>query len=119
MKQILLIEDDFTMLSLLTTFLEIEGFGVLKPADLNALGVIDQIRDLKPDLILMDIHLNQINGLELLVQIKQETDLDKLPIIMSSGMDMEEECLQAGADDFILKPYMPDELSKKIERLLN
>ena len=119
MKQIMLVEDDFTMLSLLNTFLEIEGYGVHKPVDLNMFGVITQLKEIKPDLVLMDIHLNQINGLDLLETIRQDDVLNHLPVIMSSGMDMKKECIEAGANDFILKPYMPDELSKKIEKLLN
>lgn len=76
------------------------------------------IREKKPDLVLLDVHLRKINGLELLRVIRATPDLKNTRILMSSGMDFRHECLQAGADDFMIKPYMPDDLIKKIRQTL-
>jgi DNA-binding response OmpR family regulator len=114
--KLLLIEDDHTMLALLGTLLRFEGFEVIQPKyeDDSIHGVLKLIRQEKPALVLMDVHLRLYNGLDLLHQIRQEKELEGLRVIMSSGMDVHERCQEAGADDFILKPYMPDELIKRI-----
>ena len=114
--KLLLIEDDHTMLALLGTLLRFEGFEVLQPRseDDSIFGILNIIRQEKPALVLLDVHLRQFNGLDLLHQIRQEPGLAGLRVIMSSGMDVSERCREAGADDFILKPYMPDDLIKRI-----
>jgi DNA-binding response OmpR family regulator len=114
--KLLLVEDDHTMLALLGTLLRFEGFEVLQPRseDDSIFGILKIIRQEKPALVLLDVHLRQFNGLDLLHQIRQEQELAGLRVIMSSGMDVSERCREAGADDFILKPYMPDDLIKRI-----
>jgi CheY-like chemotaxis protein len=72
----------------------------------------------KPDLALMDVHLPQINGYDLVRHIRKDPELRDMRIIMTSGLDVHEECLIAGANDFILKPYMPDHLIRLIRENL-
>ena len=59
---------------------------------------------------MIDIFLGDLNGLEVVRRIRQSSDLSGLFIIMVSGIDKTGECLAAGANDFLLKPYMPEEL---------
>ncbi len=118
MSKVMLVEDDVTMLSLLTTLLEMEGFEVVKFVEENQEKVFQTLREQKPDLVLLDVHLRQFNGLDLLKQIKKDDELGKMKVLMSSGMDFKIECKQAGADDFILKPYMPDALIAQMRHLL-
>ncbi len=118
MSKVMLVEDDVTMLSLLTTLLEMEGFEVVKTTDENPDLLHRLLLEQRPDLILLDVHLRQFNGLDLLKQIRQEPELSRIKMLMSSGMDFRRECLEAGADDFILKPYMPDALIAQIQHLL-
>jgi DNA-binding response OmpR family regulator len=116
MLKVMLIEDDPTMLSLLKTILTMEGFQVIDwQPDSDALQ--DIIRN-SPDLAMIDIHLEEMNGIDLLKKVRERDDLDGLRVLMSSGMDYKDVCIENGADDFILKPYMPDELMEKIHRLL-
>jgi DNA-binding response OmpR family regulator len=115
----MLIEDDKTMLSLLSTLLEMEGFQVSMAGDENMDCIMDGLIEEKPDLALVDVHLRKSNGFDLLGKINQHDNLKNTRILMSSGMNFEEECLQAGADGFILKPYMPDELISTIRKLLD
>ncbi len=117
MHKIMLLEDDPTMLSLLHTLLEIEGFKVSHTLDFGA--TLEAIRKEDPDLILLDVNLREINGLEVLESVREDTELKDVIIMMSSGMDLREECMEKGANDFILKPYMPDELVQKIRNFLN
>jgi DNA-binding response OmpR family regulator len=115
MSKVLLIEDDPTMLSLLGTLLDMEGFQVVKLEKFNA--VVMAIQNERPDVILMDVNLNELNGLDILVEMRQEKDLSNIRVIMSSGMDFSRESMDRGADDFIQKPYMPDELIDKVKAL--
>ncbi len=120
MPKILLIEDDRTMLTLLRTLLRFEGFDVIQlERDDSIEVIIDQMHREKPALILLDVHLRQINGFDLLHVIRQDPEFSSMRVLMSSGIDFSARCLDEGADDFILKPYMPDELVKKMHQALD
>ncbi len=109
MLKVLLADDDFTMVSLLKTLLDMEGYQVEtlldKPGDM-----IENIRNEKPDVLLIDIFLGDCNGLDLVRRIRETPDMQNLKIIMVSGVNKNEECIAAGANAFLLKPYMPDDL---------
>jgi DNA-binding response OmpR family regulator len=119
MVKIMLVEDDETMLSLLQTLLRMEGFDVSQAKASDLERIVSEIKQEKPSLTLIDVHLRQISGLEILKMIRQDAELKELRVLMSSGMDVGHKCLQAGADGFLLKPYMPDELIKKILDIVN
>ena len=112
----MLIEDDQTMLSLLHTLLEMEGFEVHQLDNFS--NIIKEVKQVKPDALLMDVHLEDYNGIKILEQLKADQELKELKVIMSSGMDFAHQSMDKGANDFILKPYMPDELITKIQQLL-
>jgi len=119
MPKVMLIEDDATMNSLLSMLLQLEGFEVAQLEDEDNLeDILEAVRLADPALALIDIHLKQLSGLELLHAIRQTAELDSMRVLMSSGMDFRAECLQAGADNFVLKPYMPDDLVDTIRQLL-
>jgi len=109
MLKILLADDDYTMIALLKTLLRMEGYQVTTLLDKSG-DIMDNIRQAKPDVLLIDIYLGDSNGLDIVRQIRQMPDFNRIKIIMASGIDKTEECLAAGADAFLLKPYMPNEL---------
>ncbi len=114
-NKIMLVEDDPTMQAVLRTLLEIEGFQVAQfvhPRDLD--DIVQSIRNASPDVILLDVHLRDISGYDVVQRIRQDAKMGKMRVIMTSGMDVKDQCMAAGADDFLLKPYMPDELMKKL-----
>lgn len=113
MKKILLAEDDATMVSLLKMLLGLEGYMVVNLTAENQ-DIIQLTRDELPDLILLDVFLGEQNGLEVVRKLRGLEDLKNTKVIMTSGMDLGKKCLITGADDFIQKPYMPDELLEKI-----
>jgi len=117
--KVMLIEDDFTMVSLLSMLLEMEGFSVVKMPEPDSGKIIATIQHEKPSVILMDVNLSQLNGLELLRQIREIQELSDMHVLMSSGLDFSQECMDAGADGFIMKPYMPDDLIGKIHQVVN
>jgi len=112
MKKIMLIEDDPTMISLLGTLLEMEGYQVIKMQKFGS--VLEDIERELPDVILMDVHLNDLDGLDFLADMRKRDSIKEIKVIMSSGIDKRRESMKAGANDFLLKPYMPDELIEKI-----
>ncbi len=117
--RVMLLEDDPSMLSLLHTLLQLEHFEVVsgeRESDLPTL--LQAIRRAQPDMILIDVHLSRANGLELLKTLRHESDTAAIPVIMASGMDMAEECLRAGANAFVLKPFLPDELIRQMRQVL-
>lgn len=107
------------MLSLLQTLLTMEGFEVVT-ADVGQMDtLLSSITLEKPEVILMDVHLRQGNGLDLLSAIRANPDFNYIRVIMSSGMDYKNECLKKGAQGFLMKPYMPDELIKIVSAARN
>lgn len=119
-QKILLIEDDCTMLSLLRTLLRFEGFEVLELDCLEQLNeIVAIIQKERPDLVLMDVNLHGFDGFEILSRIREDQQGKAIRVLMSSGMDFSERCQQVGADGFILKPYMPEDLIKSIRQALS
>lgn len=108
MPKLLLAEDDTTMVSLLTTLMKMEGFEVVALAP--DADVPNAIRDQQPDVVLLDVHLSHQSGLEILDAIRGSSDINKVRVVMSSGANLKEECIKRGANGFLLKPYMPDDL---------
>jgi len=110
MNRIFLVEDDETMRALLGTLLSIEGFQVELYSGGNGTGLLEQLRRSLPEVILIDVHLRGENGIDLLRQIRQDPQIMGVRVLMTSGLDMRSECIAAGADGFLMKPYMPEDL---------
>jgi len=112
MLKVMLAEDDQTMVSLLKTLLHMDGFEVIAlDADDDVPAAVARVN---PDVLLMDVHLSNQNGVEILDVIRASKDIRDVHVIMISGLNLKDECLKHGADDFLLKPFMPDELVKKL-----
>lgn len=109
-KTIVLFDDDPTMRTLLETLLTMEGFIAKSYVEKKNDDFLDYLKTEMPDVLLLDVHLTYSSGVDLLAQIKQDQQLKSVRVLMSSGMDLKDVCLKTGADGFLLKPYMPDEL---------
>jgi DNA-binding response OmpR family regulator len=116
-KKVLLAEDDITMVSLLKTLLKMEGYQVVA-LDAEE-DVAAAVRREHPDVLLLDVHLFQKSGLEILDTLRRAKDTKGTCVVMTSGMNVKEECLRRGANDFLLKPYMPDDLFNVLDRNLS
>ena len=108
MPRILLAEDDATMVSLLKTLLKMEGYQV-SALDADA-DIAQAVLKTKPDILLMDVHLLRQNGLDELVKLRAAPGGESVCVLMTSGLDFKEQCLSAGANGFLQKPFMPDDL---------
>lgn len=117
MSIIMLAEDDLTMVALLKTLLGMEGFEVVS-VDLDE-DVFTVVKDKKPDILILDVYLPKTNGLKVLDQIRENEETKDLIVIMTSGLNLAHECTEHGANYFLLKPYMPDELLDVIKKYPN
>jgi CheY-like chemotaxis protein len=117
--KVMLIEDDHTMVTLLSTLLRFEGYetAVLKN-DESLDTIMDGIREEAPNVVLLDVHLRRVNGLDLLSAIRQDERTRQIGVVISSGMDVGQRCIELGANAFILKPYMPEDLLQKIRQVI-
>lgn len=108
MARIVLAEDDATMVSLLGTLLRMDGHEVTTvDGDGDVAAVVERS---SPDALLLDMLFGEQSGLELVGQIRRSEAGRNLYIVMMSGLSVKDECLSSGADDFLMKPFMPDEL---------
>ena len=106
--KILIVDDDRATSTLLRTLFELEGFtGIVcpKPED-----VLNTARREKPDVVLMDVHLAEVDSIHILREIRVDQDLQAVPVIMTSGLDVREQCEANGASAFMQKPFKPSEL---------
>lgn len=113
MAKIMLAEDDVTMVNLLTTLLKMDGFEVI-PLDADE-DVPSAVKRENPDVLLLDVHLSNQNGLGIMDSIRRLDSTRNTRVIMISGMNMRDECIRHGANDFLLKPFMPDDLIKLLK----
>jgi DNA-binding response OmpR family regulator len=120
MKNILVIEDDDFFRELVRKKLLSEGFGVSDAVDGES--GIKKMKEKKPDLVLLDLLLPNIDGFEVLSQAKSDSVLSSVPIIILSNLGQQEDierALKLGASDFFIKSQSDiDQVTKKISGLL-
>ena len=118
-KKILIVEDDELMIKILKFILNKEGYqlSIIK----DGLSAIEQIPAINPDMVITDLLLPYKSGREVIRFVKEK--FKKTPIIVLSSLGEEEhsvsEAFKLGADDFIAKPFNPNELILRVKRLLN
>jgi DNA-binding response OmpR family regulator len=116
MKKILLIEDDADLFSLLKYNLEKEGFSLTGLQ--TGKGALDLCRQVRPDLILLDIMLPDSDGLDVCKGIRKDPDLASTPVIFLTARASETDRivgLEIGANDYVVKPFFVRELIARIK----
>ena len=114
--KILLIDDEASILNLVEAYLRPEGYEVFKAAD--GVAGLQAARAFKPDILVLDIMLPGMDGLELLAQLRRES---KLYVILLTAKTEETDKivgLSVGADDYLTKPFSPRELVARIKAAL-
>ena len=119
MKKVLLIEDDRVAAELIRESLDGEGYEVVWMSD-GASGLA-QVRKTPPDVLLLDLMLPKMSGLDICKAIRSDENLNRLPILMltARGDEMDRVVgLEIGADDYVTKPFSPRELVLRIKKVL-
>ena len=114
--KILVADDDQALLQTLTTILRGKGYDVVPVP--GGVGLMEQLEQEAPDLLMLDIMMPKIDGLQLLQQVKDDERWRDLPVLMISSMAPEEGTVRSlglGASDFIGKPFRVKELTARID----
>jgi len=117
--RVLVIEDEQDVAELIRYTLAKEGYEVRVVA--NGVDGLKQARESRPDMILLDIMVPQLNGWEVCRRLKQEPDTREVPVIMVTGRVEEGDKVlgfEMGADDYVTKPFSPRELLARIRAVL-
>jgi DNA-binding response OmpR family regulator len=119
MSKILILDDDQDLLSIVGTLLRKKGFDVW--TFVNWQKAWDDIKRNKPNLILLDVFLKGMDGMDICKKLKSSTLTRNIPIIMFSSYPKiaETAIAEFGADEFIAKPFEVNEMVRKIKRVLS
>src|SRR5215470_1730691 len=118
-KRVLIIEDDKDIVELVRYNLANEGFQV--SAALDGITGLATVKKTPPDLLLLDLMLPKLAGLEICREIRRDDSLNRLPILMLTARGEEADRvigLEMGADDYVTKPFSPRELVARVKALL-
>ncbi|WP_027168464.1 response regulator [Mesorhizobium sp. WSM3224] len=117
--KVLICDDDPLLLELMEFRLRAKGYEVIKAADgAEALAKAEQD---EPDIIVLDAMMPKVDGLEVLARIKGNSALSETPVVMLTARKGERDivsALEKGADDYLVKPFIPEELLARLARLI-
>jgi two-component system, OmpR family, alkaline phosphatase synthesis response regulator PhoP len=118
--KVLICDDDPLLLRLMEYRLEAKGYEVLKAVD--GAEALSAIAALRPNIVVLDAMMPKSSGFEVLARIKGDPSLSGTPVIMLTALKGEKDivaALENGADDYLVKPFIPDELLARLSRLLS
>ncbi len=119
MTTILVVDDEAPIVDLVRFTLEDADVRVVEASD--GAAALDLARRIKPDLVLLDVHMPRLDGFEVCRQLRREPDFARTPIIMLTAAGQEADRssgLSAGADEYLTKPFSPLALLALVEALL-
>lgn len=118
--KILICDDDPLLLELMEFRLQAKGYKVVKAVDgaqaLSLVGVE------QPDIVVLDAMMPKSDGFEVLARIKNDPELSAIPVVMLTARKGEKDivsALEKGADDYLVKPFIPEELLARLARLVS
>jgi|TARA_B110000879_G_scaffold49297_1_gene69571 two-component system phosphate regulon response regulator PhoB len=117
--KILIVDDENAIREMIKVALELAGFECIEAA--SAVKAMPLIVDERPDLILLDWMMPEVSGIELLRRLRRDELTKEIPIILLTAKAEEQNTVQAldsGADDYMTKPFRPQELTARIKSLL-
>lgn len=119
MARILIAEDEQDIRDLIDFTLSYAGHEVIKAK--NGLEAVDMAQKSRPDLILLDVRMPKMNGYEACREIKNIETVKSIPVVFLSANGQDPEIIEgmdAGAYTYIVKPFAPDELTRRIQEIL-
>lgn len=119
--RILIVEDDEFLLTMYQTKLSLENFDVITA--LNGMQAVKVAQKELPDLILLDLNLPEMNGFEVLENLKFQEQTKNIPVVVLTNYSQKEDidrCFELGAKDYLIKAhFIPSEVVEKIKKFLN
>jgi two-component system KDP operon response regulator KdpE len=113
--RVLIVEDEEKIINFIRLKLGLSGYEVIGAA--NGKEALDLARTAKPDVVVLDILMPVMDGFEVLKQLRT---FSNVPVIVATAKEFtSDKALSLGANDYMLKPFKPDELMRKIENILN
>jgi len=119
MAKILIAEDERDIRDLVAFTLRFAGHEVFSAS--NGEEAVEMAPKVNPDLILMDVRMPRMTGYEACKVMKNSPDLKDIPVVFLSAKGQENEIqqgLEAGAEDYLLKPFAPDKLTESVKTIL-
>ncbi len=119
MAKILIAEDERDIRDLVAFTLRFAGYEVFTAG--NGEDAVEMAPKVNPDLILMDVRMPRMTGYEACRAIKENHDLKDIPVVFLSAKGQESEIqqgLEAGAEEYLLKPFAPDQLTNRVKAIL-
>ena len=118
--RILIIDDESLNIEVVQAYLELDGFHNVE-ATTRAVSALPLVRELRPDLVLLDIHMPELSGIEVLKALRADADICLTPVVILTASQADEtklEALECGANDLLSKPVHHAELLARIRNVL-
>lgn len=118
-EKILVVDDDVNIKQIIIFKLKNTGYEVYSAT--NGVEALDFLKKQKVDLIITDVMMPFMTGKELIVELKQNPDTKNIPTVMLTSRTLEKEIIEGlslGADDYIKKPFSPNELLARVKMVL-
>jgi len=118
-RLVVVADDEEDILDLVTTIIERSGHEVLPVRD--GAAALAAIRERRPDLVVLDIAMPEVDGLEVLRRLRSDAQTSELPVLLLSARAQEDDVRLAfatGANAYVKKPFSPGELSRRVDNLL-
>ncbi len=115
-KLILVVDDEPRIIRFVQYNLELEGFRVITAH--NGLEAIEQVRTQLPDMVIMDVMMPEMDGFEALAQIRKISDVPVIMLTVKNEADDKHLAFSSGADDYLTKPFSPQELVDRVRAVL-
>ena len=119
MQKILIAEDENDILELINFTLQFGGYEVIPTS--NGAEALEMTRKEQPDLVLLDVRMPRMSGYQVCKEIKANSEISHIPVVFLSAKGQEVEIktgFETGAVDYILKPFAPDQLLKRLDEIL-
>jgi DNA-binding response OmpR family regulator len=116
--QVLVVEDEAGLAEVLALHLQAAGYVPVVAHDgLEALYALDRVT---PRAVLLDLNVPQVSGFRLIQLLKQRADTPQVPVVVITALSFQEaeEAVRAGADDFVTKPFLPEEVVGRVDRVI-
>jgi DNA-binding response OmpR family regulator len=118
-KKVLVAEDDPDIRNLIVYSLQFAGFHVVEA--INGVEALTMAQVEKPDIVLLDVRMPKMSGYEVCEELKSQAPTQSIPVVFLSARGQEAEIkygLELGAEEYIIKPFAPDELQRRVTAIL-